>query len=456
MRLHDIYESNESVDMVMEYCKGGELFQHLENKGRFDEPVAARVGLQMLRAVNHLHANSMAHRDLKLENFLYSGPSSSSTIKLIDFGLALFWDPSRPMITRCGSLAYVSPDILRNTGYTSKCDIWSLGVIIFMLLVGYPPFAGPSKTLQDRILAGEADWDTCSMWESVSQDARDFVERLLTLDPDDRPSAQRALQHRWLKLAQDKQNIRSPALLTLDIHQLQSSLKQFLQSSRIRRAALQVLALGIDLQQVRDLSNTFLSVDQRNTGTISFSELKDAILAVQKHTGTNEKTPDSDEFNEIITFLDTYMHEKVTFNDFLAATLQIQTTFFEEDVRRAFNRLDKDQSGTISQADLRSALGDFVECRSNDSLLQESGVQLDNHGELPYDGFRKMLVESGPLGGPPTERTPSRGCPESTCPRSSSKQSVKLTSGEVTKRHQKRIQSGYWQAMLTREMMMTH
>jgi serine/threonine protein kinase len=146
----------------------------------------------MLRAVGYLHGHGVVHRDLKLENFLYESESDDAQLKLIDFGFAKLWDQTTLMMASCGSIAYVSPDVLKGIGYTNKCDMWSLGVIIWMLLVGYPPFHGDEKSMIAKIKAGEADWRHKKRWKLVSPDAVDLIEKLLLKDPASRIDAQQA------------------------------------------------------------------------------------------------------------------------------------------------------------------------------------------------------------------------------------------------------------------------
>merc|ERR1719181_1759331 len=181
----------------MECLDGGELYGRLAQMKVFPESLAAETTRQMLRAIGYLHSHNVVHRDLKLENFLYQSDEKSQ-LKLIDFGFAKVWDPSTLMMSSCGSIAYVSPDVLTGKGYTDKCDLWSLGVIVWMLLAGYPPFHGDERTMMTKIKSGQADWSHKSRWKPVSEEAVDFVQKLLKKDPDQRPDAQEALKHAWL------------------------------------------------------------------------------------------------------------------------------------------------------------------------------------------------------------------------------------------------------------------
>jgi calcium-dependent protein kinase len=149
IKLYEIFESKRSYYLIMEECKGGEVFdriiEHIQKKDMYSEKDASIILRQMMSAVEYCHNNGIAHRDLKPENLLYlnDGPEDNNPIKVIDFGLSQVISPQRKLKTKVGTAYYVSPEIL-NGAYSEKCDIWSAGVILYILLSGDPPFNGPS------------------------------------------------------------------------------------------------------------------------------------------------------------------------------------------------------------------------------------------------------------------------------------------------------------------------
>eukprot|EP00920_Eleutheroschizon_duboscqi_P034928 GHVT01084070.1.p1 GENE.GHVT01084070.1~~GHVT01084070.1.p1 ORF type:complete len:294 (+),score=6.07 GHVT01084070.1:337-1218(+) len=197
-RLIEVWEDDSHVFLVMEHCSGGELYDRLCSRTMYTESHSRSVTLQMLSAVQYLHAHNIVHRDLKLENWLYVTSDDSAHLKLIDFGFSKIWDPSSStrMQAACGTVAYVSPDTLRG-GYTNACDMWSLGVIVYMLLVGYPPFgAGDEQEIIRRIMYAKYDM-AHRRWKNISDNAKNFVRRLLVADPESVPVSHSITQSRY-------------------------------------------------------------------------------------------------------------------------------------------------------------------------------------------------------------------------------------------------------------------
>ncbi|CAE7238987.1 CPK2 [Symbiodinium natans] len=398
--LRDVYETEAEIALLTECCEGGELYSRLSNSGTYAESDAAEATHQMLLAVGYLHAHHVVHRDLKLENFLYETQESNAALKLIDFGFAKIWDPSTLMLASCGSIAYVSPDVLKGEGYTSKCDLWSLGVIVFMLLVGYPPFHGSEKDMRTNILAASVDWSHKSRWRKVSEDAVDFVKMLLVKDPKGRMDVGQALEHKWLK----PRNLKDPHPV-LDRDALRA-LRRYADTSKVRRAVLQLLAQELAPDETKDLREVFLSLDKTGEGTISLGELKQAIRgevapeatpeAVEGSSPKSPKTPaarlrraKSEVIGSLFEVLDANGDEQVYYSDFLAATMDVRKQLREEAVLSAFNRLDADGSGTISPDDLRKVIGETFEGVNVELLVREADAAC--RGELTFQDFLSLL-----------------------------------------------------------------
>jgi len=397
--LHDVYDTQKAVCLVMECCKGGELFSRLEERGQYSEKDAAGAALQMLRTISYLHTHHIVHRDIKLENFLYESKADDASLKLIDFGFAKVWDPNTLMMARCGSLTYVSPDVLNGYGYTSQCDVWSLGVVVFMLLSGYPPFHGTEAQIRAKIKGAKPNFSHTHHWEYISGEAQDFVRTLLDKNPCTRPTAQGALQHPWLIA----NTVSEHPIVRLN-HEVLSSMGRYMHSSKIQRTTLQLLAQELLPDETSELREVFLQMDRENKGTISLAELKEAISAVRELpssplgglTHSSITTPElchatSQTIAELFDVLDANGDEQVYYSDFIAAASQTRSHLRLEVVRKVFNRLDVDHSGTISASGLHATAGDNFANVSSDDLLRGSKVTFDDCGQITFDAFRCML-----------------------------------------------------------------
>lgn len=207
VKLHDVFETPSDITIVMELLHGGSLHGVAEGRDRFPEGDASPITRQMLLAISYLHEQSIVHRDVKPDNFVFEGPDfGGGLLKLIDFGLSKYWKPEKRITKAAGTLLFQAPEVLEHS-YDYRCDLWSLGVIVFYLLMGHLPFpaerplyAGDDadKRLMRRIRRGAYEIGDRTCWEQLSEDSRDIVISLLRVDPQERPSADAALQHVWL------------------------------------------------------------------------------------------------------------------------------------------------------------------------------------------------------------------------------------------------------------------
>jgi calcium-dependent protein kinase len=206
IKIYQVIHEEASIHIVTELCSGGELFDRLTLKGKFEESEAAEFMLQIMSAVNYLHHNHIVHRDIKPENLLFANSLPSSPLKLIDFGTSQICDPLHKLSQVAGTPYYIAPEILKGT-YDEKCDIWSCGVILFMMLSGRPPFVGKTQEeLFRSILTGEYNMKGAE-WRQISIQAKELVQQMLTMNPALRPSSQDVLGSPWIK---ERNIIRSP------------------------------------------------------------------------------------------------------------------------------------------------------------------------------------------------------------------------------------------------------
>ncbi|CAE6959123.1 CPK2 [Symbiodinium natans] len=419
-QLSDVYEWEDGIAIIMEYCSGGELLHRLEAQAVYDEADAAEATSQMLQAVNYLHAHSIVHRDLKLQNFLYESPQKDALLKLIDFGLCeTLEDADMKMKASVGTLEFCSPDVISGKEYTSQCDLWSLGVVVFMLLTGRPPWSTSRgfEGMRKDISKGLVKWDRL---QNVSEHATDFVQQLLVVDPEQRMTAERALQHPWLTKTDV---VRKPKLG----RSVLVSLQQYSSKSKMQRLLLQLLAQELQPEEVSEMRELFMKLDSDARGTIRLCDLKDAMCRHTRRAPHNSPTisrwaqhllsPKSraahrhrlrqatapflgapaDEAEQIFSMLDANGDEEVYYSDFLAATASVRWQLRREVMRKIFNRFDRDRSGAISMEEVRLVLEESLEDGSVEEMLQESKVVLDSNGEISFEAFVNLFEKKDVL-----------------------------------------------------------
>jgi len=195
LKLHEVFESNKTLFLVLEHVTGGELFDQIVARGEYSEKDAANIVKQIVSAVAHLHANGIAHRDLKPQNLLCAGPDGDD-IRVADFGLSKMFDNGEALLTCCGSPEYVAPEVLECKPYDAACDLWSVGVITYVLLTGCFPFWDKSNAvLYEKIRRGEYGWPSGL---EISAEAKDLIKHLIERNPEKRFTAEQALKHPWI------------------------------------------------------------------------------------------------------------------------------------------------------------------------------------------------------------------------------------------------------------------
>ena len=198
LKMYEFFEDEKRYYIVTDICKGGELFDEIVAKGKFSEKDAAMLINQVLTCINYCHKNNIVHRDLKPENVLLEANKEFDQIKIIDFGTSLVVKDGEKLDEKLGTPYYIAPEVLQKN-YGAKCDIWSIGVITYIILSGIPPFNGASdQEIMKKVKLGKFNFND-PVWKSISDSCKDFISTLLTLDQNTRPSAEKALEHPWLK-----------------------------------------------------------------------------------------------------------------------------------------------------------------------------------------------------------------------------------------------------------------
>jgi len=197
--LRSVFEDKKHVYLVMELVTGGELFDKIVERGNYSEADAADLTRVIVEGIGYLHSLGIAHRDLKPENLLLRNKNTATEVKIADFGLSRMINEQAMMKTACGTPTYVAPEVLTNTGYVPGVDMWSIGVIAYILLCGFPPFYGDTiPEMFEQIMAGKFDYPN-EYWGNISKNAKDLISQLLVVDTKKRLTAEQALLHPWLQ-----------------------------------------------------------------------------------------------------------------------------------------------------------------------------------------------------------------------------------------------------------------
>lgn len=382
IRLYETFEDNTDIYLVMELCTGGELFERVVHKRVFRESDAARIMKDVLSAVAYCHKLNVAHRDLKPENFLFLTDSPDSPLKLIDFGLAARFKPGKMMRTKVGTPYYVSPQVLEGL-YGPECDEWSAGVMMYVLLCGYPPFSAPTDSeVMLKIREGTFTFPEKD-WLNVSPQAESLIRRLLTRSPKQRITSLQALEHEWF----EKQLSSSPRNLLLD--NVISNFRRFQGLSRLKKIALTLIAQNIDERDILDLHDAFMELDTSRDGTLSRVEIIEGI----NRTGCSPLIG----IEALLDEIDPEGTGTISYTDFIAACIQECQMSHENACKAAFRVFDIDGDGQISSKEFLKVMSLSSKVRkSDDELAQElsefmKSGDLDKDGTISFDEFCHVM-----------------------------------------------------------------
>ncbi|KAG9132144.1 hypothetical protein Leryth_022623 [Lithospermum erythrorhizon] len=390
------YEDAVAVHVVMEICAGGELFDRIIQRGHYTERKAAELTRTIVGVVEACHSLGVMHRDLKPENFLFVDQKEDSLLKTIDFGLSIFFKPAENS-TLCpgerftdvvGSPYYVAPEVLRKR-YGPESDVWSAGVIVYILLSGVPPFWAETEAgIFEQVLHGDLDFAS-EPWPNTNKlimsipELSFFNNKATMLFTDKRFESFEG--HPWVQVggvAPDK---------PLDSAVL-SRMKQFSAMNKLKKMALRVIAESMSEEEIAGLKQMFKMIDTDNSGQITFEELKVGL----KRVGANLK---ESEIYDLMQAADVDNSGTIDYGEFIAATLHLNKVEKEDHLFAAFSYFDKDGSGYITADELQEACKEFgMEDISLEEMILE--VDQDNDGRIDYNEFVAMMQKGNPvLGG---------------------------------------------------------
>ena len=395
VKIHDFYTTKTEYILVTEYCKEGELFFEIKNFAPFNEALAGWYMRQILSAVSYCHKLKIIHRDLKPENILIyeKNKNGFNTIKIIDFGTALIFNNNINDKSLTGSVYYICPEVLsKNRKYTEKCDVWSCGIIMYILLTGLPPFNGENdEEIMAKIINGRFDMEKYP-WPIISAQAKDLIKKLLEFDSMKRISAEEALQHPWFESEQVKSNDNEGLFKIKNPNKLLNNLINYKSDNILRCTIIAYLVHNnIQLNQVHEAIKLFNKIDRNGDGQISREELYKGLENFLNLSGKELE----EKVNIIFNNIDTDHNGYIEYEEFIRAAVDKEYFLSDIFLRFAFDYFDRDNNGSITFNEIKQIFNQNDKNKNNDEAqkeLQKNFDEMDLNGDgiLSFDEFVEM------------------------------------------------------------------
>jgi len=389
LKIFEFYSNEREYSLVTELCSMGELFDEIVNKGPFDEKYSAYILYQILSAVNYCHKMHIIHRDLKPENILIVDKNKEGyiTVKVCDFGTSKIFETGAVEQHVVGSSYYIAPEVL-NKNYNEKCDVWSCGVIMYILLSQRPPFGGRNdKEIMENVKKGTFDLQS-PPFNKLSESGIDLINKLLTIDVDKRISAEEALNHPWFKENKSKQlfnNIKDKRT----IKDLIKNLKSYHRTSVIQETALAYLVHHFPhIKDVVNACKLFNKFDHSGDGKITKDELYKGLSKIYQ-SSTLEKDVD-----EIFKNLDMDNNGYIGYEEFVRGAVNKEYFVKPNVLKFAFRYFDKDNSGEITFDEIEEL---FYESIPDKSKVHETlmaiikEVDINNDKKISFGEFSTVM-----------------------------------------------------------------
>ncbi|MCQ2821139.1 MAG: protein kinase [archaeon] len=380
IRIYEVYDDDNYIRIIMEKCNGGELFDtiigRVEEGKMFSEKEAAHIFKQIIGAVNYSHKNHICHRDLKPENVLLVD-GNNLEVKVIDFGMGKHFNKSSNMVERVGTSYYIAPEVLKGN-YDEKCDIWSCGVILYILLSGFPPFNGDDDDeIMENVQKMNYDFPD-SEWKYISKDAKDLIKKMLVVK-EKRLTAEEVMMDPWVQnnAPNCKENLK---LFNVD------KFKKYAGINKLKKAVLTYRASRSTNKEKEKMDKVFKEIDKNGDGMLSLEEIKSAINIISKETGLKISNIEA-----IFSQIDTDGSGVIDYNEFLAASLSDNLIKDEKAMKDAFNMFDIDGSGTIDKNEIAT----IFKSSPDDEYITKIFKKYDTNGDgvIDFSEFMKMMKE---------------------------------------------------------------
>ena len=382
VNIFDIYEDSKKYYIMMEICEGGELFEAISEQGAFSEVDCAHIMRQVLSAVNYLHSKNIMHRDIKPENIMITKKITKKNkrfeVKLIDFGTAKFFTKGKKETKFIGTSYYIAPDVLKES-YDQKCDVWSCGIIMYILLCGYPPFNGNTNTEIYNAIKNNLPYFHGEDWKEITPEAIDLLQNMLNKNSSKRFSAEKCLNHQWFKLLEQKNEKNFGKKLQMKVI---NKMNDFVKENRLKQAVLQFISNQFNLKkEEEELQALFKEFDLKKTGEISKDIFYKKLIELY---GENEGKEICD---KIFQRLDLDGSGEISYDEFLSAMIDGKKVLTEDRLEKAFKMFDKDGNGLLSISEIIEVFGGDASYWKK--IIEE--VDSNNDGEVDFNEFKIIM-----------------------------------------------------------------
>ena len=407
VRLFEVIEDDKYFNLFQELCTGGELSRKIQTT-QLKEKEIARIFNEIMSAVAYCHEKGIVHRDLKLENILFASESPDSPVKIIDFGFSVLLGKNnlnkdknnndngnnlkkfgfKRMKSKVGTLYYISPEIIKGN-YDEKCDIWACGVILYILLCGYPPFTGSNdKEVYNIITQVKYDFNQPT-WKNVSKYAKDLIKNMLTLAKN-RYTAKQVLNSKWLEIKLKDANEEN-----MNYYLDYKHIAKYKTYNKFKQAILTFIASRLNSDECKDIKNIFYNIDEDKNGFITFEDYRKYII---NEFNIDDLIENEEEIKKGFQGMDIDYNNNIDYTEFLAANLDESIFLKEEKLKEAFRHFDLNDTGAIKKEDLIKVLKlDDVEDKNKivNSIIEEN--DFDKDGKINFNDFVKVMQSSNDI-----------------------------------------------------------
>ena len=384
IKIFEYYIDNKYHYIITELLTGGELYEAILKFQKFNEKNAAKIMKQILSALNYLHSKGIVHRDIKPENILVQNDNKNNKnyldeihIKLIDFGASNFFKENEILTLKVGSPYYIAPEVL-NKSYNEKCDIWSTGVVLYVMLTGNFPFVGKtSQKLFENIKSGKYK-TTGKEWEAISPQAKDLIKKMLELNTNKRISASECLKSPFISCISTQEKV--PDLLP----NVLSNIYKLNAREKIQQATIALIVHNIQQNdQIERLKGIFELLDLNKDGQLTYAEIKEAFRQIFPDNYITEE-----KMKFILDRIDDNKDGVISYEEFLRVTIDEKILLEKNNLKLAFDKFDLNKDGKLSKEELLNILdngaSDYV-----DDLLNL--IDKNKDGYISFDEFCHLM-----------------------------------------------------------------